>query len=606
MSRQKAKQIVSATRLGPAHGPDGPSAVTSDPSGSVEVPPGFWQREISHCPRPMTPLGSSFLLETLNQNSKELFADLGILLESLEFREIRGYVYQTLKPLVGDASARRLPPKPLLWLALRLHPRLRRRIARCKHVMETRLDRQIVDRWYEDWRPKLIEDIERWRSMDLTSLSDRALAAHLSEIRDWAHASIGIHSQLGSACAGPLGLLAFFCRDNLGYEDGQVLVLLSGLSGASSEPALELAMLAGRIRADSELTRAILGAQPWEVPSLMEGASPGLGRAFDDYLDRYGYRALRYELVEQTLGERPELVAELLQDELRLPTGLDAKQETLERARLQAQTEALAALPNETLRDEFRSLLRDAERAYPVREDNEFYTVSVPFALVRFAVLEASQRLTRGGMIAEPEDAFFLLYDELTDALGGGQTVYPVTIDRRRTDFAAAEAFDPPGSYGEQPPQPPLDVLPPESRLAMEVGLYFMERVFEPERSNDRNADSPGEVKGVGASRGTYTGRACVVLGEEQFDKLQPGDVLVCPITSPVWSILFAKIGALVTDTGGILSHPAIIAREYGVPAVVATGNATRVISDGRQVSVDGNAGVVRLLDERTSVAGSA
>jgi pyruvate,water dikinase len=441
--------------------------------------------------------------------------------------------------------------------------------------------------------------------MDLTSLSDRAMAAHLSEIRDWAHGSIGIHSQLGPACGGPLALLAFFCRDNLGYEDGQVLVLLAGLSGASSEPALALATLAGEIRADSELTLAILGARPSEVPLLIEEAGPLLTRAFDDYLDRYCCRALRYELVEQSLGERPELVAELLQDELRLPTGLDAKQETLERARVQAQAEALAALPSETLRDEFSALMRDAERAYPVREDNEFYTVSVPLALVRFAVLEASQRLTRNGVIAEPEDAFFLLYDELTGALGGGHSVYSDTIDRRRADFAAAEAFDPPGSYGGQPPQPPLDVLPPESRLAMEVGLYFMERVFEPERSNDRIAASPGEVKGVGASKGIYAGRACVVMGEEQFDKLQPGDVLVCPITSPVWSILFAKIGALVTDTGGVLSHPAIIAREYGVPAVVATGSATRIITDGQQLIVDGSAGVVRLLHEGAPVVPS-
>jgi pyruvate,water dikinase len=74
---------------------------------------------------------------------------------------------------------------------------------------------------------------------------------------------------------------------------------------------------------------------------------------------------------------------------------------------------------------------------------------------------------------------------------------------------------------------------------------------------------------------------------------LQPGDVLVCPITSPVWSVLFASIGALVTDTGGVLSHPAIIAREYQVPAVVATGNATALLHDGQQVTVDGSSGKI-------------
>jgi pyruvate,water dikinase len=87
-----------------------------------------------------------------------------------------------------------------------------------------------------------------------------------------------------------------------------------------------------------------------------------------------------------------------------------------------------------------------------------------------------------------------------------------------------------------------------------------------------------------------------VVLGEHEFDKIRAGDVLVCPITSPVWSVLFPSVGALVTDTSGILSHPAIIAREYRVPAVVATGNATSLLHDGRIVSVDGTAGTADLL----------
>jgi len=84
-------------------------------------------------------------------------------------------------------------------------------------------------------------------------------------------------------------------------------------------------------------------------------------------------------------------------------------------------------------------------------------------------------------------------------------------------------------------------------------------------------------------------------MGEDEFDKIQPGDVLVCLITPPVWSVLFPSVGALVTDTGGVLSHPAIIAREYGIPAVVATGNATALPKDGQVVTVDGDKGTVVL-----------
>src|SRR3990172_6465932 len=137
-----------------------------------DVPPGFWQREISHSPRPLTPLGSSFLLPPINKNTRNTFEEFGMLLERLEFREIRGYVYQSLIPLGGGVSARKMLPKPLLWLLLRLNPLFRRRIARCKKVMQTRLDLRLIDRWYEDWRPTLIADTDRWRAVDLTSLSE--------------------------------------------------------------------------------------------------------------------------------------------------------------------------------------------------------------------------------------------------------------------------------------------------------------------------------------------------------------------------------------------------------------------------------------------------
>ncbi len=97
------------------------------------------------------------------------------------------------------------------------------------------------------------------------------------------------------------------------------------------------------------------------------------------------------------------------------------------------------------------------------------------------------------------------------------------------------------------------------------------------------------------ATPGTYTAPVMEVMGEAEFHKVQAGDVLVCPVTSPVWSLLLPSIGALVTETGGVLSHSSIIAREYGIPAVVATGNATAVLWEGQTVTVDGARGVVEL-----------
>jgi pyruvate,water dikinase len=97
----------------------------------------------------------------------------------------------------------------------------------------------------------------------------------------------------------------------------------------------------------------------------------------------------------------------------------------------------------------------------------------------------------------------------------------------------------------------------------------------------------------VPASSGRYTGPVRVVFDENDFPRIRPGDVVVTPVTSPVWSIVFPSMGALVTDAGGVLSHPAIIAREHGIPAVVGTGIATSRLTDGEMVVVDGDAGTV-------------
>jgi len=563
----------------------------------AEPPPGYWQREASHNPRPLTPLGSSVFLSGLNQSFPKVFADFGLLVETIEWREIRGYVYNHVKPYgVPDRPAGRTPPKPVLWLVLRLLPTFRKRIARCKEALREELDRRLIDRWFDEWRPGLVRDIARLREVDLVSLSDAQLADQMEELRLWTFASFDIHFYLSGANGLPLARLAWFCRDALGYDDMATMALMSGLSSASSEPALALAALADGIRGDASLKDVVLGAAPAGVVALLRERGGDAASALDDYLRRYGCRALRYELIERTLGEDVALVGQLLQEQVRRPVDLLAEQQRLRTERQAARAAALAALADEAARSGFAALADAAERAYPVREDNEFFTVSVPLALCRFAALEAAGRLISGRAIRQADDVFFLTWDEVLGSLRGGSRVAAEVIAARRDRYAAAGAYDAPSSFGQEPPPPPLDVLPREAREAMEGMLYIQQRVFEAELSAVRADAGAREVRGAAASRGSYTGTARVVMGEHEFDKLQPGDVLVCPITSPVWSILFANIGALVTDSGGILSHPAIIAREYGIPAVVATGNGSQIIRDGQRVVVDGDNGLVRII----------
>lgn len=124
--------------------------------------------------------------------------------------------------------------------------------------------------------------------------------------------------------------------------------------------------------------------------------------------------------------------------------------------------------------------------------------------------------------------------------------------------------------------------------------MWQMQDMLPGQDSQKAEPTNGASLRGLAASPGQYTGPARIIRSESDFGKLQAGDVLICPTTQPPWSVLFPTIGALVTDSGGILSHPAIVAREYRIPAVVATGNATSFLKDGQVVTVNGNDGIVR------------
>jgi rifampicin phosphotransferase len=223
-------------------------------------------------------------------------------------------------------------------------------------------------------------------------------------------------------------------------------------------------------------------------------------------------------------------------------------------------------------------------------------TFNEPLALLRHTALRTGHRLVAAGRLTHADDAFFLEREELLVALTGpGQ--HPELAERvacRQANRKWATTNPGPASYGTPPPPPPsLRWLPTEARFINEAMMWLVEHMYAAAGSSRTQAGTI--LSGTPASAGSYTGPARVIHSEDEFDKLRAGDVLVCPITSPVWSVLFPSIGALVTDTGGILCHPAIIAREYGIPAVVATGNATTALRDGQLVTVDGSTGTVRV-----------
>jgi pyruvate,water dikinase len=538
------------------------------------VPEGFWELESSQNPEPISPMAASFFLEALTAGTRHLFAEIGMLAEAAEWKAIGGWVYLRSIPFTGDEQA------------------MAARLERCREAVEDDLAGRYLQRWDEQWRPWLDRRAEDLGQVDLGTLDERGLAEHLAEVIEFVFAATDVHMLLHGSNALMLGELAFACRDLLDWDEPQVFELLCGTSSASTEPARRLAQLAELAR-DRPAVLDLLD-DPADAVARLAGTDPRFAAAFAAYLDEFGGRAIRYEVIDPTFGERPDLLLRLVRDQLR--RGYDQATVHARAAERQAKARAGAraslAERHPEARGRFERLLRRAERFYPIREDNEVRTTNVPLGLTRRALLEVGRRLAAAGMIDQRDDVFLLRREEAERALLERADLRALTC-ARWAERAWAQAHPGPASYGSAPPEPDLSGLPAAARFVHEATAWLIDRVLAPTAAGHRQAGPI--IEGIPAAPGRYTGPARVVLGENEFDKLRPGDVLVCPVTSPAWSPVFPTVAALVTDTGGILSHQAIIAREFGIPAVVATGNATELLLDDQLVTVDGDQGRVEI-----------
>ncbi len=560
----------------------------------IEPPPGFWQREGSHYPYPISPMFRASL-DAFNSSIKNAAADFSLLTEGIEFREIGGWVYQHMVPL-GGKDMPFTPPAWLMPLLVRIIPQIRLKIRGAVEVIRTDKAGSYIERWNTEWKSELIASIAKLRNADLAGLSDEDFDRHIDELVSFLHHSLNIHTRLNFAVLIALADIGFVCRDFFGWDERKVFDLFSGLSEKSSEPTRQLARLTQMAR-ERPAIRKLLEQMDINTVQNLELIDKDFANAFSSYRKEFGARTLRVDIADETLAEAPLLILKLIRDQLVRDYDPVTHSAALEQKRIAAVTEARKLLAGRSVqeRERFEKTLHRGEQAYPIREDNQFYTVSSSVALLRYTVLELGRRLADKKQIEQRADVFFLELEEARKGLRMGDNLNSL-VERRKGERTWVETHPGPASYGRNPgPPPSMKALPPEARFLMEGLLWAVNLVFAADHAKHKQM-SDKTLRGIAVSSGRYTGPARIVMNESEFNKIQPGDVLVCPITSPVWSVLFPSIGALVTDTGGILSHPAIIAREYRVPAVVSTGNGTTVLRDGQSITVDGNNGSVEIL----------
>ena len=319
------------------------------------------------------------------------------------------------------------------------------------------------------------------------------------------------------------------------------------------------------------------------------------------HFDRFGCRVTAFDPGRPTIDERPGLVLGVLRDLVAEGTGPDELADALARRRAVAEAEMEAAAEARRLtprqRQRLRETLADARRVWPVREDNLAYTDAMPAGLVRRAMLEIGRRLVELGVLHRADDACWLELDEVRELLRNGSVdgAEPPAqrVLRRRAERAWVSAH--PGPVTLEHPR----TIRPTSELSPRRSGQTTGAVRGPSSrsSGTQHDDRPRRSWDAGVT-GRATPAVRVVRSDRDFGSIRPGDVLVCPITTPAWSLNFSRIGALVTDAGGALSHAAIVAREHGIPAVVATGCATTDLRDGQLVTVDGAVGTVTITAE--------
>ena len=362
-------------------------------------------------------------------------------------------------------------------------------------------------------------------------------------------------------------LLHELCRHWAPGLDAERAALTVGLPGiASLEVHQELRQLAALLAADPAVAGALAAGGAQAVADALAGDAGASGSAFRRFLERHGHRLTGRDLACPTWRECPAMLVELCLHRDPGPvrpaplTTLDPS--AAEVRRLEATTRIERALATPLHRGVFRLALAWAQRYYALRE-NMRYHADFFLARLREIALALARDLERDGRLAAADDVFWLDLAEFERALTGDPTLAGVARDRRRD--AGAVASPPPETLGNGPPSPPP--REPTSVLTGEVG-------------------APGRCRG----------RARLVRGPADFERVGDGEVLVAVYTDPGWTPILERAAGLVLEAGGLLSHGAIVARELAIPALVGVADALATIRDGDTVEVDGVGGAVTIV----------
>lgn len=457
-----------------------------------------------------------------------------------------------------------------------------------------------VDGWREFSHPRYRQVIKGWSEKSIGELSGGELLEGVRTLLDAGTVYYtAVESVIPIAAVSEISFRAYYDKLVRRQGDPPAETFLLGYDSEPIRAEKSLYDLAGWAREVQGLAPAILKESTATLAESQRTGSPpaGIDQAlweqwrprFQAHLDRFGHAVYNLDFLSPLPADDPAALLDTVKFYLRGQGNDPHERQRLSASRREDQTERMLARLGQgrlgrNRRAAFLRLLRWAQKSAPIRED-ALADVGLAWPLIRRMLLELGQRLASSGVISQAADVFWLRELELRTAVEFGLAGEGTITGAERP--ARAEAIEERKMLWRGQAKAAAPQLLPESR--------WMERTFGgmmPARQQQQQGDV---IKGVGASSGRVTAPARVLSGPQDFAQMMPGDVLVARITTPAWTSLFAMASAVVTDVGGPLSHSSIVAREYGIPAVLGTGVATQRIASGQRIRVDGDAGTVTI-----------
>jgi rifampicin phosphotransferase len=551
--------------------------------------PGSWFLDPTHWTRPVTRFHAEIFPEAFKRGFSQSLRRYGSLLEYLECAFVNGFPYYRPQPVGAPKGLAEHPPKEVWHELAQTHPEIRSRLATSATVFERKLWREDLERWDRGAKPSAVREHLELLAVDPAGLGTDDLLAYIDRCRENQIRSAYVHHLYNVPALLPVGDFLVHAQEWTGRSRAELLGLLRGANPDPLGADEELGELIAAARRDPAAVVLLESAgEPGEVLAAFRSLPGDAGAAAAAYIDRVGHRPVNGEDPgEPSVIELPELIVAAVRSGLQAAEFAPAEDTVARRT-----AEIRDAVPAGD-RDAFDELLAEARLMYRLRDERGTYADLWAIGIMRRAILDAGRRLTSQRLIEDPTHLVEAGYGELRDLVATGSGVSGNELaERARYRLEARYAGAPP-FLGSEPSAPlPADWLPPAAaRLERAIGAAVNEIFAAPEAQTAER-----KVRGLGVSPGVYEGTARVIRSTEEFGRIEQGDVLVTNSTTTAFNIVLPLLGAIVTDRGGLLSHAAIVAREYGLPAVVGCTDATSVIPDRARVSVDGTRGEAEVL----------